>query len=165
LISTEYRIIRCNKTGHKPSYKGWIRHLSRRKGSYEQAKESETPQLQLLGIPEEYQAKNHNIYAEGLAQTHAGFMIAASGSVNLYKPCLDDSVGHVLHVSSMPLAPTILPLPLSWGTRALPNVWLWVVFASVPIIHYCLMKGRCNMWSPFVLISVTICFELFSQGE
>jgi hypothetical protein len=49
-------------------------------------------------------------------QTHAGFMTAASGSVSPYEPCLDDSVGHVLLVSSMPLAPTILPLPLSWGS-------------------------------------------------
>ena len=64
----------------------------------------------------------------------------------------------------MPLAPTVLPLPLSWGSCALPNVWLWVS-ASAPITCYCLKKGRCNMWSSFVLNLVTICFELFSQGE
>ena len=39
------------------------------KGSQEQAKESETPPLPLLGVPQEHQATQHNIYAEDLGQT------------------------------------------------------------------------------------------------
>ena len=53
----------------------------------EQAKESETPPLSLLGVPQKHQANNHNIYAEGLVKTHAGSTIAASVSVRSYKPC------------------------------------------------------------------------------
>ena len=48
-------------------------------------------------------------YAEDPVQTYAGSVIAASVSVSPYKPCLVDSVGHVLLVSVTLLASTILP--------------------------------------------------------
>jgi hypothetical protein len=42
--------------------------------------------------------------------------------VSSYEPCLVDSVGHVLQVSSTPLAPTVLPPSLLYGfPQATPN--------------------------------------------
>ena len=42
---------------------------------------------------------NCNIYAKGLAQIHAGSMVAASVFVSFYEPCFIDSVGYALLVS------------------------------------------------------------------
>jgi hypothetical protein len=50
------------------------------KGPQEQARESETPPLPLLGVSQEHQANKHNRYAEDLAQTHAGCMVRVSVS-------------------------------------------------------------------------------------
>jgi hypothetical protein len=52
---------------------------------------------------------------EDLVQTRVGSLIAASGTVSPYESCLVDSAGHVLLVSSVPLASTIIPLPLRWS--------------------------------------------------
>lgn len=49
-------------------------------------------------------------------QTHAGSVIATSVSVSLCDPYFVDSVGHVLLLPSTPLAPTVLPLHLPWGS-------------------------------------------------
>lgn len=51
------------------------------KWSQEQVKESETTPCPLLGVSQTHQANNLNIYVEDLAQTHAGYMIAASVSL------------------------------------------------------------------------------------
>ena len=66
--------------------------------------------------------------------TYAGSMIFASVSVSLYEPCLVDSVGCVLLVSSTSMAPTILSLPSSSGFQS-SNIWLWVS-VSVPISYW-----------------------------
>jgi hypothetical protein len=55
-------------------------------------------------------------YTEDLAQTCAGLVIAASVSVN--EPYLVDSVGRVLLVLSILLAPTTLSPPLLWDSQA-----------------------------------------------
>lgn len=68
------------------------------KGS-QQAKDSEPHPLYthntflLLGVPQEHQAKQPNIYAEKLAETYAVFMIASTVPVSPYGPRLVDSVG------------------------------------------------------------------------
>lgn len=54
---------------------------------------------------------NSNIYAEGLGQSHAGFLVVGSVSVRSYENRLVDSVD-ILVVSLTPLASTILPPPL-----------------------------------------------------
>jgi hypothetical protein len=87
------------------------------KGSKEQAKESEIVLLSLLGIPQSYQANCHNLFSEGLVQTHTGAVPATSVSVSPYEPCLVDSVGHVLLCAPSPLTPTLFLPPLSRGSR------------------------------------------------
>lgn len=57
---------------------------------------------------------------EDLIQTHAGSVFATSVSLSPHKPCLIDSVCHVLMVSSTPLAYTILPPPLPGGSPVCP---------------------------------------------
>lgn len=46
--------------------------------SHEQTKDSTS--LPLLEFPQNARLNNHNIYAEGLTQTHAGSMITISAS-------------------------------------------------------------------------------------
>lgn len=46
--------------------------------SHEQTKDSTS--LPLLEVPQNPRLNNHNIYVEGLTQTHAGSMIAVSAS-------------------------------------------------------------------------------------
>lgn len=78
------------------------------KGFPEQAKESEAPSLPLLGIPQKYQANNHNTSAKDLTQTHPGSMIAASVPLRPYEPYFIDSISYVLLLSSTSLVFTIL---------------------------------------------------------
>lgn len=68
---------------------------------------------------------NSNIYAEDLAQTHAGPELATSVSVSPYEPCLVDPVGCILLVSSIHLAPMILLLPFETGLVS-PILTLWL---------------------------------------
>ena len=51
---------------------------------------------------QEHQVNSHNMHTEDLMQTHAGPVIATLVSVSSCEPCLVDSVGHVLLVSSIP---------------------------------------------------------------
>lgn len=53
----------------------------------------------LLGLLQEDELHNHNIYAEGLGQTHEGSLVVSLVSVSPYEPHLVDSVGCVLIVS------------------------------------------------------------------
>lgn len=46
-------------------------------------KESEKPSLLLLGFPRSPILNSHNLYAENLAQTHAGFGVATSVPADL----------------------------------------------------------------------------------
>ena len=71
-----------------------------------------------------------------IGPVHTYSSVGGSVSVRPYGTRLVNSVGFLV-VSLTLLAPTILPLPLSWIPQALPNVWLWV-FASVSIS--CWMK-------------------------
>ena len=58
---------------------------------------------------------NHNIYAEGIAETHTGSMIVVSVSISSYGSYLGDSVGHALLVTLTALDPTVFS-PLLWGS-------------------------------------------------
>lgn len=53
--SAKHDITRYRKTRHKPSYQGWTRQCGRRKGCQEQAEESKTPLVPLLGVLQEPQ--------------------------------------------------------------------------------------------------------------
>lgn len=72
------------------------------KGYQEQAKDSATLPLPLLGVPKTHQANNYIIYAEGLAQTCEESVIASLVPVSPYEPCLVDSLDCVLMGSSIP---------------------------------------------------------------
>lgn len=67
----------------------------------EQAKDSATAPLLLLGIPQNHQANNYNKYAEDLAQTCEGSMITSLVPVSPYAPCLVDSLDCVRMGSSI----------------------------------------------------------------
>ena len=71
-----------------------------------QAKESEMYLFPLLGVPQNYQAKSHNIYREELVLYHAGPMLASSVSVSPSDGSLVDSIGLALLESSIILTPT-----------------------------------------------------------
>jgi hypothetical protein len=58
-----------NKTRHKHSYQGWMRQASRGKRVPRAGKRVRDAPLPLLGVSQEHQANNYNIYAEDLAQT------------------------------------------------------------------------------------------------
>ena len=58
---------------------------------------------------------NHNIYAEGIAETHPGSMIVVSVSMSSYGSYLGASVGHALLVTLTALDPTVFS-PLLWGS-------------------------------------------------
>lgn len=45
-----------------------------KKESQEQERELKLHPLPLLGVPQNHPANNHNIYTEGLVQSHAGFI-------------------------------------------------------------------------------------------
>lgn len=79
----------------------------------------------LLGVPQEAKLHNYNLYAEGLTQTCTWHLIIISISVNLYEPCLIDSMGLVFLRSLTPLAPRILLLHPFSGFH-----WLPLVFGS-----------------------------------
>lgn len=72
----------------------------------------------LSGVPPKHQAVNHKVYAEDLAQTHSGCMIASSVSMSSHDPCLVDAVGCVCLVSLTPLVPTVPPPPPLWPLAA-----------------------------------------------
>ena len=59
------------------------------------------------------------MFAEELAQTHAGPVTAASVSGRPYEPCLVNSVNCVLLMSLNTLASAILPHPLALGSPKL----------------------------------------------
>lgn len=59
-------------------------------GPKKRQKES-TPPLPLSGAPQKYQANDHNINAEALAQTHLGSEMVTSVAVS-HEFCLVDSV-------------------------------------------------------------------------
>lgn len=71
---------------------------------------SQKPPLPLSGASLKHQVNNHNIHTEVLAKTHASFMIASSVSTSPHDPCLVDSMGLSLTLSSTLLPPTI-PTP------------------------------------------------------
>lgn len=77
---------------------------------------------------------NHSIYAEGLAQTHAGLMVAASVSMSTYEPCL---VILWAMISCCPWLIWFLQFSIlsSVVLQALSNVWLWVS-VSVPASYW-----------------------------
>lgn len=56
------------------------------KMSEEQAKRARDSLLPLLGVPQEHQANNHNIYAGHMVQTHVGPVLAVSVSVSQREP-------------------------------------------------------------------------------
>lgn len=68
---TEHGTARCNKTRHK---QGWVSQPSRI-GSWEQAKELETPYYNYQEYP---QNAKHNIHVEDLAQVYACSLTAHS---------------------------------------------------------------------------------------
>lgn len=76
-----------------------------------QAKKSEIELLPLLGVPQ----RCHNIYTKDMVQTYTGAMLAPLVSVSPCEPCLVDSVGHVLLVSSIPSESYCFPPPLFCG--------------------------------------------------
>lgn len=72
------------------------------KGYQEQAKKtSATLPLPLLGVPQNYQANNYNIYAEDLVHTCEGSVVASLVPVKSYDPSLVDSLDCVLMGSSI----------------------------------------------------------------
>lgn len=107
----------------------------------DQAKEKETCSLPLLGVPQKYQADNHDIYAKHPTQTQAGSRIATSVSMSLDESSLVNSVDLV----SQPLwllqlnffLFCMVPEAPRGGTQwrspvlTLSNVWL-LVSASLP---------------------------------
>ena len=102
----------------------WMREAGRRKGVPRKGKESKILPLALLGVPQNPKLKKLLIY---LVQPQAGPVIAVSLSVNTYDPCLVDSVGHAVLVTSTPLdstgPPPLLPrfaeLHLTFGCESL----------------------------------------------
>ena len=71
------------------------------------------PTLTVKSLTEILSLENHSMYAEGLAETHADYIIAALLCVNPYEPCLLDYLDLVLLVVFIPLASRLLPT-LSW---------------------------------------------------
>lgn len=71
------------------------------KDSQEKAKESRDIPASTVRDPTETPALSCGIYAEDLAQTHAGHLLATSASVSPCQPCLVGSVDPVLLVSSI----------------------------------------------------------------
>ena len=85
------------RLGTHPHIKAGWGYPVRGKVPQEQAKESEIPQLLLLGVL--ISITKHNIYVEDLAQAHGGSVIATSVSVSSYEPYLVDYLGYILLVS------------------------------------------------------------------
>lgn len=65
-------------TRHKPSYQGWVRLAGRRKRFPKAGERVRDTPLPLLGVTQNHQANNHNVFTEDLAQTHACLVITAS---------------------------------------------------------------------------------------
>ena len=68
-ILTNHSIASYNKARHNSHIKAGWDNLVGGKVSQEQAKESETLPLPLVGVPQDIKLHNHNMYAEDLAQT------------------------------------------------------------------------------------------------
>lgn len=113
VISTELGITRCNKARNIPLYQGCTRKPSRRKWVPQAGKRiRDTPSNSHCSKSNKNpKLKTHSMYTEDLVQTQAGSGVADSVSTRPYKPGL---LGHVLLVSSNPLAPTI-PHTLFFG--------------------------------------------------
>ena len=76
-----------------------------------EAKKSEILSIPIVRSPTKaHEVNNHKVHTKDLGQTHTGSVTVSSVSVSPYEPCLVDSVGCVLMVSS--LVTRILPLPL-----------------------------------------------------
>lgn len=101
-------------------------------------------------------------YTQDLVQTHGSPVLAASGSVSSFAPCLADSGGLVLLVVSLPFGPYNISASSSLDflsseamdmtetshLDSLYNVWLWVP-ASVPI--FC-QKKPLSWWLDKALV-------------
>jgi len=74
----EHYIMKFNKISHKPHIKaGWGNPVGG-KSFQEQAKESETPPLSLLGVPQNPKVYNHSTCTKEMAQTPARNLIQIS---------------------------------------------------------------------------------------
>ena len=74
-ISTEHGLTIYNKTGHKPSYQGWIRQPSRRKRALSTGKRvRDTLHSHCWESYKYTKLHNHKIYAKDLAQTLYAFL-------------------------------------------------------------------------------------------
>ena len=69
-ISTKHCRASYNKTGHLPSYQGWMRQPSRRKRIPKAGNKRQRQPLPPLRSPTRRQLPNYNTYTEGLTQTH-----------------------------------------------------------------------------------------------
>lgn len=127
VISTELSITRCSKTRLTPSYQGWTRHR-RRKRVPRTGKSQRYLHLHCQESHRNPKLRNHTACVEGLVQTYAGSMVAASVYVSPSEPCLVDSLFTWYFGLLWFLQFFLLHLEFL-------SVWLWVsrVSVSVPV--------------------------------